>query len=99
MSSSSPGSKIGTLPARKISIFRESLSTQVTLWPTSAKQAPVTRPTYPEPMIETSIRLLFLTNGRECYANLSCSRLILTCATRVKVEIKAEPGKCFQREG
>src|SRR5438309_622851 len=44
-------------------------------------------------------KVALLTNGRECYANLSCSRLILTCATRVKVEIKAEPGKCFQREG
>src|SRR4026208_570236 len=27
----------------------------MTLWPTSAKQAPVTRPTYPEPIIEISM--------------------------------------------
>src|ERR1700688_3860851 len=30
----------------------------MTLWPTSAKQAPVTRPTYPEPIIAISIVLL-----------------------------------------
>ena len=31
--------------AEATSILRASLSTQITLWPTSAKQAPVTRPT------------------------------------------------------
>src|SRR5205814_4882186 len=45
----------GTRPARNTSILRASLSRQVTLWPTSAKQAPVTRPTYPEPIIDRSI--------------------------------------------
>src|SRR5262245_49909423 len=34
-------------------IFRSSLSTQRTLWPRSARQAPVMRPTWPVPMIET----------------------------------------------
>src|SRR5438552_18310179 len=41
-------------------------------------------------------KLLFLANGRECYANLSSSRSILAGAARVKVEIKAQLWKCFQ---
>jgi len=36
-------------------IFCTSLSTHMTLCPTSAKHAPVTRPTYPEPIIARSI--------------------------------------------
>ena len=48
--SSSPGSKIGISPAPSARIFSSSLSTHVTLMPNSAKQAPVTSPTYPVPM-------------------------------------------------
>jgi len=44
-SASSPGSKIGISPRRKAAILSESLSTQVTWWPKSAKQAPETSPT------------------------------------------------------
>ena len=43
--SSSPGSKIGSLPRRRVAIFRLSLSVQITCWPRSAKQADVTKPT------------------------------------------------------
>src|SRR5580704_3469576 len=46
---------MGINPLWRLSTFLWSLSTQTTLCPTSAKQAPVTRPTYPEPMIEISI--------------------------------------------
>src|SRR5208283_3895332 len=40
---------MGIPPARNTSTFFRSLSTQITSWPTSAKQAPVTKPTYPVP--------------------------------------------------
>src|SRR2546430_4782587 len=40
------------LPALSVSIFVASQSTQTTLWPPSAKQVPVTSPTYPVPMME-----------------------------------------------
>ena len=36
-----------------------SVSTQVTLCPRKARQAPVVRPTYPVPMMQTFIRLSF----------------------------------------
>src|SRR6187455_3060935 len=49
--SSSPGSKIGTTPPRRPSIFAASRSTQTISWPSSDRQAPATSPTYPEPMI------------------------------------------------
>ena len=42
---SSPGSKIGISPFFSRAILPASLSTQVTTWPKSAKQAPETRPT------------------------------------------------------
>jgi len=45
MISSSPGSKIGTLPRLSILIFSTSLSTQMTRFFISARQAPVTSPT------------------------------------------------------
>src|ERR1700731_4546781 len=46
---------MGINPLCRLSTFLWSLSTQMTLCPTSAKQAPVTRPTYPEPIIAISI--------------------------------------------
>ncbi len=50
-SSASPGSWIGSgAPERNDSIFSASMSTATTRWPTSAKQAAVTRPTQPTPM-------------------------------------------------
>ena len=50
-SSARPGSKIGISPLVSWAILSASLSTQVTMWPKSAKQAPEIRPTYPEPII------------------------------------------------
>src|SRR5262245_7041320 len=44
-----PGSKNGSSPALSFSIFVASESTQMTLLPKSARQAPETRPTYPVP--------------------------------------------------
>jgi hypothetical protein len=44
-SSSRPGSKIGISPASSASTLPASLSTHVTSWPKSAKQAPETSPT------------------------------------------------------
>ncbi len=49
--SSSPGSYMGIVPLMRLSILRLSMSTHVTSMPTSAKQAPDTRPTYPVPTI------------------------------------------------
>src|SRR5579859_1916480 len=46
---------MGTCPLRKAANFRWSLSTKMTSWPRSAKQAPATNPTYPEPT--TAIRI------------------------------------------
>src|SRR2546426_11818651 len=40
-------------PACSMATFFRSLSTQTTSWPTSAKHAPVTNPTYPVPTMET----------------------------------------------
>jgi hypothetical protein len=42
---------MGTRPCRRVSILFRLLSTQMTSCPTSAKHAPVTNPTYPEPTI------------------------------------------------
>src|SRR5881394_3637070 len=42
---------MGMPPAWRTLTFSLLLSTQMTWWPTSAKQVPVTRPTYPVPMI------------------------------------------------
>src|SRR6185503_8586992 len=50
---SSPGSKIGISPALRRAIFFSSRSRQNTVLPASARQAPVTRPTYPVPMTVT----------------------------------------------
>src|SRR5438034_10422995 len=48
-SSARPGSWNGIRPARSASIFSGTTSRTTTLWPRSAKQAPVTRPTHPAP--------------------------------------------------
>ena len=48
---SKPDSKMGMIPLFNFSIFIGSISTQVTLLPTSAKHEPETSPTYPEPII------------------------------------------------
>src|SRR3990167_2491245 len=45
------GSKMGIMPFFKRSIFCVSISTQITVFPASARQAAVTNPTYPEPKI------------------------------------------------
>src|SRR5580765_6521135 len=42
---------MGMPPAWRTLTFSLLLSTQMTWWPTSAKQVPVTKPTYPVPMI------------------------------------------------
>ena len=47
---SKPGSKIGMTPWFSFSILTGSISTQVTLFPISAKQVPETSPTYPDPI-------------------------------------------------
>ena len=47
---SSPGSKMVILPADSRSTLFLSISTQVTILPVSAKQVPVTKPTYPVPI-------------------------------------------------
>src|SRR5512145_133326 len=54
---SSPGSKIGTRPAFSKRILSSLTSRQNTVLPASARQAPVTRPTYPVPMTVTFMRV------------------------------------------
>ncbi len=49
ISSSRPGSKIGTSPRFSRSIFSGTTSRTTTSWPSSARQAAVTSPTYPAP--------------------------------------------------
>src|SRR5918994_1565100 len=46
---------MGISPTASRSIFRASTSTHSTWLPASARQAPVTRPTYPEPKMVTRI--------------------------------------------
>ena len=45
-----PGSWIGTSPRLRASTFAASMSMAITRWPSSAKQAAVTRPTQPTPI-------------------------------------------------
>ena len=59
-SSFKPGSKNGILFLFNKEIFFLSLSTHQTLFPKSAKQAPLTRPTYPTPIMQIFIILIFL---------------------------------------
>src|ERR671914_2081690 len=49
-SSGRPGSWIGTSPRESDSTFSGTMSRAQTSWPSSAKQAAVTRPTQPTPM-------------------------------------------------
>src|SRR5271170_2283413 len=49
---------MGTCPSLRAASLRSSLSTRMTSWPRSAKQAPATNPTYPEPT--TAIRMVRL---------------------------------------
>ena len=58
-SSSKPGSKIGVFPALRRLIFSSLLSTQVTKWPSFARQEPVVKPTYTEPIIAIFITTTF----------------------------------------
>src|SRR3954468_24431177 len=53
---SRPGSKIGILPCLSRPILRSSRSRQNTELPASARQAPVTSPTYPVPTTVTFIK-------------------------------------------
>src|SRR2546423_3577736 len=66
------------------------------LWPTSAKQAPVTRPTYPEPIIDRSMCKVIPTKWRECYPNSTVPRSILSRAARIEIQIKPEFRKRLQ---
>ena len=50
-SSSKPGSYMGIRPFFSLRSFSASLSTHTTLLPNSARQVPVTSPTYPEPIM------------------------------------------------
>ena len=43
---------MGISPRWRAAIFAASLSTQTTFIPKSARQAPVTRPTYPVPIMQ-----------------------------------------------
>src|SRR5437016_8450248 len=52
---------MGIFPSLSIAIFDSSLSTQMTSFPFSARQAPTTSPTYPVPTI--AIFILYLSLG------------------------------------
>ena len=55
INSLNPGSYIGDIPEFNFSIFFLSLSTHITVFPKSEKQVPLTRPTYPVPIIHMFI--------------------------------------------
>ena len=55
ISSCSPGSKMWQWPSCSVFSFRGSFSTPRTVCPMLARHVPVTRPTYPHPMIVTSM--------------------------------------------
>ena len=54
---------MGISPPLICSIFFLSISTQITLFPVSAKQVPVTRPTYPVPTTAMFMMIKNLKNG------------------------------------
>src|SRR5574342_1048149 len=58
-SSGKPASKIGQMPFFKRAIFDSSISLHTTLWPISARHAPVVRPTYPVPITAIFIENTF----------------------------------------
>src|SRR3954453_20060119 len=60
ISADSPGSKIGTSPRASDSTFSRTMSRTYTSWPSSAKQAAVTRPTQPAPMTPIGSRESFI---------------------------------------
>ena len=64
---SKPGSKIGMIPLFNFSILIGSISTQVTLFPISAKHVPETSPTYPDPIIVIFMSYLFSSNFFTCF--------------------------------
>src|SRR6516225_2053908 len=93
---------MGTRPAWSVLTFASSLSTQITLWPTSAKQAPVTSPTYPEPMIEISMNddclyLLSLAQPqRQIVIRGARSVWSLALTPWIEIQIKTKLGKGFK---
>ena len=53
--SSKPGSYIGIIPFLRLLILFSSLSTHITSLPRSEKHVPLTRPTYPVPIMHNFI--------------------------------------------
>src|SRR4030088_515034 len=96
---------MGICPFCSASTFLWSLSTQVTLCPTSAKHAPVTRPTYPEPIIEISMILLrrsspfFYAGSRFCPVELlanGASEVFFERYTKMRQLFQSECDEEFQ---
>src|SRR5690242_1835066 len=54
---------MGTPPALSLAMRSASISVQTTSWPASARQAPVTSPTYPHPMTESRKERSFIYCG------------------------------------
>src|SRR5260370_19104516 len=78
----------------------------MTLWPTSAKHAPVTRPTYPEPMIARSIsekrtQANQPQRKQKALKKLGIVRSLrsLSLGIRIEVQIKSKFRECFEWYG
>src|SRR5689334_15650964 len=72
---SSPGSKMVISPFESLFTFSLSISTQITVFPVSAKQVPVTKPTYPVPITAIFI-FLNLTIYKLEYLRRNISQLL-----------------------
>src|SRR5207249_10890923 len=79
----------------------------MTLWPTSAKHAPVTRPTYPEPMIARSITertgrgRISRSASRTHPTSLALSARFrsLSLGSGIEVQIESKFRECLERYG
>src|SRR5712692_1165018 len=89
-SASRPGSYIGILPDLIEAILASSLSTQVTLMPKSAKQPPLTSPTYPVPT--TAICIRSTPRRPICDGSRARPRLQIACE---KIDCRPEPVSQF----
>ena len=78
---------MGTSPSLSMPIFSASISMQITLFPISARQVPLTKPTYPVPIIPTvfSFEAIFFPFSSvldlPCGKPISYARIFMGAAT------------------
>src|SRR4029453_11619873 len=92
-----PGSWNGILPDLRRTIFPLSLSTHMTVLPVSARQAPVTSPTYPAPMIVTRTSV---TSSEGAHVVSNTARAVgaaLTASANSGIELGSSDGEASDR--